>query len=230
MNPGWRGNYLRYKSYFLNVIGQYRERADVRAYIEILLSLVTISIFAVFALRPTLLTIAELIKEIETKRTTLTKMESKIQNLSSAQTLYDRERSRINILGTSIPDKPNPEVFARQIEGLSEKNGSTILEITVDEAVIFGPNKSAGKNVGEKIDPDSLFPENSTPLPVSASFATNLNQYTNLLGILSDFEKALRPVKIDTLRFSTTTNSNDAKLLVLTLEGRLAYFRDEKAK
>src|SRR3989304_278866 len=102
MNPGWRGNYLRYKSYFLNVVGQYRERADIKAYIEILLSLATISIFAVFALRPTLLTIAELIKEIDTKKQTLIKMEDKIENLSSAHTLYDRERSRINILLTSI--------------------------------------------------------------------------------------------------------------------------------
>ena len=107
MYPGWRNNYLRYKTYFLNVLGRYRERADVRVYLEILLSLTAISIFSVFALRPTLLTIAELIKEIESKKLTLTQMEEKINNLSQAQTLFDRERGKIVLLDTSKTSIPN---------------------------------------------------------------------------------------------------------------------------
>ena len=227
MNPGWRGNYFRYKSYFLNVMGQYRERVDIKIYIEILLSLATISIFAVFALRPTLLTIAELIKEIDTKHQTLTKMENKIQDLSSAQTLYDRERSRINILLTSIPDKPNPEVFARQIEGLSEKYGPQITEITVGEAVIAGKDASSEEI---KVKETTPLPEGSTEVPVSAIFIADLNQYSNLSAILTDFEKALRPVKIDNIHLATITTDEDIKLLSLTLEGRLAYFRNEEEK
>jgi len=227
MNPGWRGNYLRYKSYFLNVMGQYKERTDIRVYIEILLSLATISIFAVFALRPTLLTIAELIREIDTKRQTLTQMEDKIQNLASAQTLYDRERSHINILLTSIPDKPNPEVFARQVEGLSEKHGSQIIEITVGEAVILGKDVTPGEEIVEETTP---LLKGSTQLPVSAIFTADLNQYTSLSAILADFEKALRPVKIDGIHLATTTADEETKFLNLTIEGRLAYFRNEEEK
>ena len=81
MNQSWRREYLRYKSYFLNVMGRYKERADVKVYLEILLSLATISVFAIFALRPTILTIAGLLKEIETKKETLAKMDEKISNL-----------------------------------------------------------------------------------------------------------------------------------------------------
>src|SRR3972149_11044320 len=98
MNPGWRNNYLRYKSYFLNVVGSYRERADIRVYLEILLSLVTVSIFSIFALRPTLLTIAHLTREIQSKQQTLKTMEDKIGNLGQAQSLYDRERAKIALL------------------------------------------------------------------------------------------------------------------------------------
>jgi hypothetical protein len=192
MNPGWRGNYFRYKSYFLNVMGQYRERADIKAYIEILLSL-----------------------------------ENKIKDLSTAQTLYDRERSRITILLTSIPDKPNPEVFARQIEGLSDKYGSQITEITVGEAVIVG--KDAPLEEG-KVKETTPLPEGSTEVPVSAIFMADLNQYSNLSAILTDFEKALRPVKIDNIYLTTITTDEDIKLLSLTLEGRLAYFRNEEEK
>jgi hypothetical protein len=222
MNPGWRGNYLRYKSYFLNVIGRYRERADVKAYVEILLSLATVSIFAVFALRPTLLTIAGLIKEIESKRQTIETMQAKIDNLSSAQTLYDRERSRINILLTSIPDKPNPEIYARQIEGLSEKHGLAVFEIIAGEAVIIG--KDIQLTSKETKDSKPL-PEGSTELSVSATYITSLDRYSDFSNLISDFEKSRRPAKIDIIRIKTTTSEENIKILELTIEAGLPYFR-----
>jgi hypothetical protein len=222
MNPGWRGNYLRYKSYFLNVVGRYKERADVKAYAEILLSLATISIFAVFALRPTLLTIAGLIKEIDTKRQTLEKMQSKIDNLSSAQTLYDRERPKINILLTSIPDQPNPEVFARQIEGFSGKHGLEIQGITAGEAVIIGSDIQETDNNTKDLIP---LPEESNDLSVSATFITSLDRYFSFLNLVSDFEKSRRPARIDTIRIKTTTTEEDVKVLEFAIEARLPYFR-----
>ncbi|MCK4588646.1 hypothetical protein KAT60_02400, partial [Candidatus Woesebacteria bacterium] len=88
MALGWRRGYLRYKSYFLNVIVVYKRRKDLRMFLEITLSLVTISFFAVFALKPTLLTIAELTKEIKTKEETVAKMDEKIQNLERGQQIY----------------------------------------------------------------------------------------------------------------------------------------------
>lgn len=223
MNPGWRGNYLRYKSYFLNMMGRYKERTDIRVYAEILLSLATVSIFTVFALRPTLLTIAELIREIESKRQTLEKMESKIENLSSAQTLYDRERSRINILLTSIPDKPNPEIFARQIEGLSERHGSEILEITAGEAVITGKEPQSTDKKSEIL---KSFPEESNKVSVSATYGTSLDRYIALSNLIGDFEKSRRPAKIDMIRLETGTTEEDELILKLIIEARLPYFRN----
>src|SRR4030042_6279122 len=222
MNPGWRGNYLRYQSYFLNIIARYRERADIKTYIEILLSLVTISIFAVFALRPTLLTIAGLIKEIDTKRQTLEEIQSKIDNLTKAQTLYDRQRSRINILLSSIPDKPNPEIFARQIEGLSEKYDSEIFEISVGEAIIIGNDIGS---ISKKTNALKPLPEGSTEIAVSSIYTTGLDRYFALSNIISDFEKSRRPAKIDAIRIKTATTEDKTKILELSIEARLPYFR-----
>ena len=106
MALGWRKDYLRYRSYFLNIVGVYKQRKDLRMFLELLLTLVTVSFFAAFALRPTLLTIIELLKEIDTKEETLTKMSTKIQNLQQAQTLFLQEQSRISLLETTIPDTP----------------------------------------------------------------------------------------------------------------------------
>jgi len=221
MNPGWRGNYLRYQSYFLNVIARYKERADIKAYIEILLSLATVSIFAVFALRPTLLTIAELIKEIETKEAVLDEMKAKINSLTSAQVLYDRERSRINSLLTSITEKPDPEIYARQIEGLSQKHNSNIVEITAGEAVIVGKDRKTNKKEADYVN---SFPEQAQSMAVSAIFTTSLDQYVNFANLISDFEKSRKPAQIDTLRIKVITNEDSEKEIELEISSRLPYF------
>jgi hypothetical protein len=115
MALGWRKDYLRYRSYFLNIVNVYKQRRDVKAFLELILTLVTISFFALFALKPTLLTIIELLREIEAKEETVEKMDTKIQNLQQAQTLYIQEAARIKLLETAIPDKPAPDLFVRQI-------------------------------------------------------------------------------------------------------------------
>ena len=81
MAGGWRSNYLRYRSFFLNIYNVYKRRPDLKMFMEILLSLGTISFFAAFALRPTALTIVDLLEQIDEKETTIEKMDQKIQNL-----------------------------------------------------------------------------------------------------------------------------------------------------
>lgn len=220
MNPGWRGNYLRYRSYFLNVIARYRERADVKAYIEILLSLATISIFAIFALRPTLLTIAGLMKEIESKRQTLDQMQTKIEKLTSAKTLYDREMTRITLLNNSIPESPDPEVFARQIEGLSENYDSKVLGISVGEAVIVGKGAPPANKKSKNLKP---LPEGVKELSVSATYMSGLDRYSALANIISGFENLQRPAKIDSIRINTASDEDKTKVLELSIEARLPY-------
>ena len=220
MNSGWRKNYIRYKTYFLDVTGRYQERSDIRVYLEILLSLVTVSVFSVFALRPTLLTIAELIREIQAKKTTLATMEEKILNLSRANSLYNEKIGEIELLKSSIPDKGVPEVFARQIEGLSEKHQIPIAEITTGRANILG----AKVDLGEKADKT----KENLPLPASELKFTvktqvTMDKYQQMEKFIEDFEKLRFPARIDLLKLSSI-NDPEGKKLVLLIEGRYAYY------
>ena len=142
MNPSWRKNYLRYKTYFLNVVARYKEREDVKVYLEILLSLLTISVFAVFALRPTLITIAQLIKDIQGKKETVAKMDEKIGKINKAKVLYDSEKERIALLDTAIPAKPQAEVFIRQIEGLVGKDNTLLDSFQTGKVVLWEKNQN----------------------------------------------------------------------------------------
>jgi len=224
MNQSWRRDYLRYKSYFLNVMGRYKERADIKVYIEVLLSLTTISIFAIFALRPTILTIAELLKEIEAKEETLVVMNQKISNLAKAQIIYDQKSQQIAHLRSAIPTNPNPDVFARQIEGLSGKHQTPIVKISLENALISGKQTETESKAPSK--DKTPFPEGINELPISVSSSVAVEQYSSIANFISDLELIRRPVKIDRLVINATLQ-NDQNLLILAVDGRVPYYKGE---
>ncbi len=217
MNPGWRSSYIRYKSYFLNVMARYRERADVKAYLEILLSLATISILAIFALKPTLVTISQLIKEIEAKKEALTKMNEKIQNLSRAQNLYEKEKSKILLLSSAIPEKAAPELFARQIQGLADKHKVDVPSLGIQGGVILG-----GQSLPRSPE-TSQSKENVNELKFSINVDSSLEGYIRLVNFLTDLEKLRTVNKIDSLKIATITKNNQ-KSLLMSINGNLPYY------
>ena len=220
MNTGWRKNYLRYKTYFLDVMSKYNERGDVKTYLEILLSLVTISFFSVFALRPTLLTIAELIREIQTEKEILTNVNVKITNLSQAQSLYDSQRAQIALLELGIPKRAAPDVFARQIEGLSQKHLVAIIGITTGEALVLGEQSEIDSPEGENKNP---LPGDANALTFSVKGRVEISEFQNITSFLADFEKLKLPAKIDTGKVSIVDDPI-SKYLLLVIEGRLPYY------
>jgi hypothetical protein len=220
MGPaGWRKNYLRYKTYFLNVVAHYQKRTDLKIYMELFLSLATISIFALFALKPTLTTIAELVKETESKKETISTLDQKIESLARAQATYEQEKEKILLLETSIPKEPTPERFVRQIEALSNRDTVIVLSISLGKTTILGQEQP------EKTD------SQLEPLPGGAeelSFGINAtNTYPILNTFLADMQRMRRPVKIDSLNFKLT-ETEEGTILMLVVNGRTPYLRDSR--
>jgi len=228
MYSGWRNSYLRYKTYFLNVVGRYREREDIRAYLEILLSLTAVSIFSVFALRPTLLTIAELIREIETKKETLSQMEAKIKNLSQAQALFDKERVAISLLNTSIPQRVDPVVFSRQIEGLSSKHQVELTQIETGSTTLLGKDTISSSEkpptTGKTIVP---LPEGTKAFNYSIGLTSRPDQFALLMNFLSDLERLRLPSRLDYISLSIT-KIKEEKTLSMKIEARIPFYADKE--
>lgn len=221
MNSDWRKDYIRYKSFFLHTMSQYRGRADLKAYLEILLSLVTISVFMVFALRPTILTIAQLLKDIEAKREVLAVMDAKVTNLSRAQSLYEQERNKIVLLENAVPKTSEPDVFARQIEGLVGAHAIDITSFTVNKSLILSKSPNTESGSANK-DP---LPEESLGAEFSVTGTVPITEYSSLSDFLTDFEKLRRPAYIDQVRISRISRGKekDSKDIVLFIQGKLPY-------
>lgn len=74
-----------------------------RVSLELILSILAVVFFAIFAIRPTLLTMADLVKEIADKRELDKQMDLKIASLSTAEEQYQKYETQFYLLDQSIP-------------------------------------------------------------------------------------------------------------------------------
>lgn len=214
MAQGWRGSYYRYKDFFLNILELYKKRADLRMFLEIILSLTTVIIFTVFALKPTIVTIVELIKEINNKKETITNLDKKIGDLEQAQVVYSQNLSSLPAIYYSVPDMPSPDVFSTQIEAIADINSIKILGLSIGEVSLIGFED-------RRITPSELkpFPQGAQELTVSIS-ATG--SYQDIMSFIKNLENSRRPIKMDILGISTTQNDLEQVISVI-ITGRTAF-------
>lgn len=214
MALGWRKSYFRYKDYFLNVFKIYKTRNDLKVFLEILLSLGAIIIFTLFALKPTILTISQLVEDNKVKAQTIKEMDKKIANLNQAETNYNSIVSKLDLINSAIPQGPSPETIARQIEGLSNLYSVKLLGLSTGDAVLVGAEKT-------KKTPKELvaLPQgaNGIDFAISAS-----GDYISLLNFLKGLETLRRPLNIDSLSLNASIK-NDQKVVVLLVSGRFPY-------
>jgi Tfp pilus assembly protein PilO len=198
------------------VVGHYQKRQDLKMFMELLLSLTTVAVFAIFAIRPTLITIAELVKEVQGKKQTITIMNEKIDNLNKAQALYEEERTNIDLLKTAIPKKGEPEVLIRQIEGEISLNPVKVLSITLGEVSLLGEQQNLSTNT--KV---STLPEGAEGLSFSISSSSD---YPQLALLIQGMERLRRPFKIDTI-FINSQEKEETKELILVINARSPYLK-----
>jgi hypothetical protein len=219
MALGWRKEYSRYRGFFLNVIDAYKSKRDLMMFFEILLSFSTIALFSVFAIKPTAITILDLVKEISAREETVAKMDAKLTNLKMAQQNYSKEAERIQLLDSAIPLRPAPETFVRQIQGVSASDAVNLKSASVDEVTLLGDAKAKIKKTEESL------PTGAEGISIYLDFNSN---FESLNTLLSDLEYLRRPIKIDSLKITKQKGEEFANdMLDLTLSGQAPFVREE---
>lgn len=126
MDLSWQTGLHRYRRYFVD-IGQFYRQKKVRVYTEIVLSILTTAFFLFFAIKPTLVTITGLIKEIKDKKIVTQKLEEKINALKIAQQEYLSVQPELYLVDEALPKDSQISLLVKQIEFLSARAG-VILE------------------------------------------------------------------------------------------------------
>lgn len=219
MALGWRSQYLRYKDFFLNVLQLYKKRRDLRMFLEVILSLSTVIVFLLFALKPTAITIIDLVKQIKEKEATVTKLDQKISNLRTAQSVYAQETDSIPIIESAVPNFASPNEFANQIQGMANKNSVQVLGISFGEITLIGKEPPKKKSKSEL----KTLPAPALEMPVSISIN---GTFPNLLTFVRDMENNRRPVKLDILNI-TSTLTETGQTITMIVSGRVPFLGNE---
>jgi Tfp pilus assembly protein PilO len=119
---------LTFKSSYKSITEKYyktrneSDRQKIIAYLYITISLFTLSFFGFFAIRPTIVTIVNLDKQLKDNREVLEKIKQKQDDLSKLTREYEAMTSDLNLIKKAIPSSANMPYLSRQIETVALRN------------------------------------------------------------------------------------------------------------
>jgi Tfp pilus assembly protein PilO len=216
MYTNWKENYQRYKKLFQKNYEYLHEREELRNYIEIALSLLAISFFSIFAIRPTAIAIIEVNKKIKTKEETIQKMDLKIKNLQKVQSFLDQEVLTVDILEKSVPDSPQAEEMLDSLNKIANLSNLTVKNISAQDIILFGPDQKRKAS-------NPQLPEEISTFSLSASF---VGQFLNLNNFLSKLESFVRPLELKQLSITKVQETNkETESLNLVITAEVPYYQ-----
>lgn len=213
----YRTQYQSYRRYFSDFSHVYQTKPEVKLYLELTLTLFTISFFTVFAIRPTALTIINLYKDIESQKIVNQQLDQKIAALNLAQNNYQKYQADLSILDLILPTRPLPSLLLSQVESLIASHALSLSSLSLDNIYLIGsPSRS----------PTS---ENLPTLPASTesvNFTISVQgDYANLKAFLQDMENLQRINLITNIHFTSPQSSDEtpSTSLVLNISGQLPF-------
>ncbi len=181
----------KYNLYFQKV-GLMYKRPEIKASLEVILSVFTITILIFAAIRPTLTNIVSLQKKIEDQEIVNKKADNKIAQLINAQKQLNTFRSSLTLYDAAVPDLFTYSEGAKRIEYLAKKNNLVIDSLSFQGYSLASGGKGAG-DWGAKIMKPS-----ANILPDQISYSVS-GQPQNVINFLKDVEKMDRLLSLDNI-------------------------------
>ncbi len=118
------------------VLMDFYQKPVARVSIELILSVIVVIFFALFAIRPTLITMADLVKEIADKKEINKQMDLKLASLASAQEQYDLYQSQFYLLDEAIPRQLDLVKSLKKIEKLAGEGEFAIDQMSIQKVPV----------------------------------------------------------------------------------------------
>ncbi len=139
----YRSEYRRYKRYY-SAAGPLLKDPAVRAYFSLIASVVTVTIFLVFAIRPTIATIVGLQKQITDKKAFAQKLDTKINALALLQTEYQEIEPDLGLVDEAMPASPDLGAAIILLENTASSSGVRLESVSVSKVNYYSSaNQSA---------------------------------------------------------------------------------------
>lgn len=186
------------------ILQDFYNRPVARVSLELFLSIGAVLFFAVFAIRPTLLTMSDLLKEIEDKRELDQQLDRKVAALSTVQGEYLEMQDRLGVLDLALPNQPQLLYTLKTIEKLASEQQLVIESLSVAEIPEEKPPEPIG---GADLVPIQNLSRVDLPMLISVS-----GDYPNIRQFIESLRSYRRQLVIDTVIFTTEESRNARKL------------------
>lgn len=132
-NRQWRTLSARqgeYRQKLLEILAERVRRPVAQVSLALVGTLVLIAILGLGVLRPTLLTVSSLIKEIQDEQRLVTALDDKFRALVAAEGLLEEMKPDLPRIDWAIPAGQEFEMFAKEVEILAREKGLAAAEIS----------------------------------------------------------------------------------------------------
>ena len=175
---------------------RFYDKPVTRVSLELVLSIMTVMLFSLFALRPTLNTMSQLVKEIEDKRIVDDALTKKLAALNTAQSEYFTYKDRFAILETAVYENLTLQDTLFGIEYLAQKSGVSLQTLRIKEF----PVGNLGDVVETKDTKTATVKKKVIGVySVSLSFSGN---YQNIVAFFKEVESVRPLFSIQSFSFS----------------------------
>ncbi len=198
-------------------LNRFYEKPVARVSTALVFSVICIGFFGIFAIRPTLQTMTELVKQIEEKKDLDQKLTQKITALTTAQRELSIKEASFPILDTAIPSTPKFTELLTVLEKVaSEKQvsftGASIPQVPIEQSEVLEVENNKAVTLES--------------LPLSLTFS---GSYEQLISLLQELSALQRLLIID--RYDITHKIKDDENLMLSVSLRAFMFTTkQKAK
>ena len=175
-----------------------------RVSLELFLTVATILFFAIVAIKPTLLTTADLIKEIEDKEELDKKLSQKMAALASAQLEYQMVEDKLDLIDQAIPSSAQLLFFLKTIEKICSEELVIIESMNVSKV----PEEFNTNSITQEKIPDFSAIEKDT-LSVRVGLS---GDYQSIRNIVERLRKNRRLMLVEGITFSVLDNRGEKTL------------------
>lgn len=211
----------KYSLYYQR-IGLIYQRPEIRASLEVVMSVFTVMILIFAAIRPTLTNIASLQKKIEDQEVLNKKADNKIAQLFNAQTQLSTYEDQLDLYDAAIPNSYSYYDMAGRIEYLASKHGVTVESINMPGTKIVG----SGKPLGDWAT--KLLIKDANNILTSGMNFTVAGNPQNVIAMITEIENLDRLTLLRSVDFSKELrNSSGTEILKATGQIYFYFYQSE---
>ena len=190
----------------LDYVSKQQETKRSHRISEIAFTLCVIAAFILFALKPTMATISDLLGKINSKKILVSQMDIKIKNIVQAQDNFAKIQDNYPIILSCVPSRPSYYQAATQLQKAGEKHSINFNKLSFN------------------LDKDN------TNFSITIS---NQNDFIAFLETIKTLSQSRRPLTIDTFSFSlpkSNTASASANSVNFALNTKYYFLEKENEK